>query len=150
MPSTTQTFYDPRKRIVSTAISGDADPQTIQDWQNSFSTTLEQIPDNTAFRVFINLHGFKALDLDAHKQFRKIIPLTLARYGWKVGYIDLFPEQANEIAITSARGVRCVAAAHVHHDQTKMDLYETKFSRTNEHFFVDPVAARSWLEVFAV
>ena len=134
------------QQFLQTRISGDATIQDITDWEQSLISALSQIPDNSAFKIFINLNGFSAIDIEAHKRFRNIIPLTLANYGWKVGYIKLFEEEAKEVCYTHIRGIKCVAAAHVHHDRTKIDKYSTLFDHQSERFFTNPTLAMNWIE----
>lgn len=142
----TETHWYPEKQLVVTEISGDIDKADIEKWETSLTQTLAKIEDNKAFKIFVNLYGFKAVNIDAHKKFRDIVPLTLAQYGWKVGYVNLFEEEAKDLVLSTTRGIKCIGAAHAHQDATKMDLYETRFSSANEHFFVDPQAALQWIE----
>jgi len=142
----TETNWYPDKRLLVTHISGELDKSDIEKWEKGFKNKLASLEDDTSFKILVDMYGFKAIDLDAHKRFRDIIPLTLADYGWKVGYLDLFEEEAGAITFKSLRGLKCVGAAHTHQDATKMDLYETRFSRNREHFFSDPVQARQWIE----
>jgi hypothetical protein len=145
----TQTNWFPEKKLVITNISGDLEKNDIEQWEKSFRETLDNIEDNSTFKIFVNMHGFKAINLDAHKRFRDVIPSTLANYGWKVGYVDLF-EEAKTMTFTNTRGIKCVGAAHAHQDETKMDLYETRFSSERERFFTDPTNAERWIENLAV
>lgn len=131
----TATHYDPGKKLLVTHISGDLEKADIEVWEKSFKDTLDQLADNTSFKIFVNMYGFKAVDIETHKRFRAVIPQTLADYGWKVGYVDLFEEEARAMTYKTTRGIKCVGAAHAHQDETKMDLYETKYSSDNEHFF---------------
>ena len=142
----TETSWHPEKRLIVTHISGDIEKDDIEHWERSFRNALEQIEDNSTFKIFINMYGFKAVNIDAHKRFRAVIPLTLADYGWKVGYLGLFEEEAKTMTYKNTRGIKCVGAAHSHQDETKMDLYETRFSSDREHFFTDPIQARQWIE----
>jgi len=146
----TETNWYPERRLLVTHISGDIEREDIEQWEKSFKNTLDQIEDNATFKIFVNMYGFKAVDIDAHKRFRGIVPLTLADYGWKVGYVDLFEEEAKTLTYKNKRGIKCVGAAHSHQDKTKMDLYETKFSSDKEHFFFDPKQARQWIESFEI
>lgn len=140
------TYWYPEKRLIITHISGDIEKSDIEQWEKSFKSTLDQIEDNSTFKIFVNMHGFKAVNIDAHKRFRGVVPLTLADYGWKVGYLNLFEEEAKTMTYKNIRGIKCVGAAHSHQDETKMELYETKFSSDREHFFIDPAQARQWIE----
>lgn len=141
-----ETRWYPEKRLIITHISGDIGKSDIKQWEDSLKGTLDQIEDNSTFKIFVNMYGFKAMNIEVHKRFRSVIPLTLANYGWKVGYVDLFEEESKTMKYTNSRGVRCVGAAHTHQDETKMDLYETSFSSEREHFFVNPTKARLWIE----
>lgn len=142
----TETNWYPEKRLLVTHISGDLEKADIEQWEKSFKNTLDSIEDHTTFKIFVNMYGFKAVDLDVHKRFRGVVPLTLADYGWKVGYVNLFEEEARAMTFKTTRGIQCVGAAHAHQDETKMDLYQTKFSSDREHFFPDPAQARQWIE----
>lgn len=142
----TETTWYPEKRLIVTHISGDIEKDDIEQWEKSLQNTLDQIEDNSTFKIFVNLHGFNAVNIDAHKKFRGIVPLTLADYGWKVGYVGLFEEEAKTMVYKNTRGIQCIGAAHSHQDETKMGLYETRFSSEREHFFPDPTQARQWIE----
>jgi hypothetical protein len=144
-PKITTTEWHPDKKLIITQLSRDVDLADVELWETSFKNTLDTIEDNGIFKIFVNLHGFKAADIEAHKRYRSIIPLTLADYGWKVGYVDLFDE-ARDMSFKNIRGIRCVAAAHVHHDETKIEKYEMNFGRENERFFTDPKRAEEWIE----
>ena len=141
-----ETNWYPEKRLIVTHISGDIEKVDIEQWEKSFKNTLDQIEENTTFKIFVNMYGFNAVNIDAHKRFRGVVPLTLADYGWKVGYVDLFEEDAKTMTYKNTRGIKCLGAAHSHQDTTKMDMYETRFSSDKEHFFPDPIQARQWIE----
>lgn len=146
----TQTSWDADQKLIITHISGDIEKSDVEKWERSFQAALENIPDNELFKILVNMHGFKAVDLDAHKRFRGTVPVTLAAYGWKVGYIDLFDEEAKTMRYIHTRGIQCVGAAHVHQDETKMSLYQARFSRDNEHFFTDSDKAKEWIETLII
>lgn len=139
----------PEQMLIITTISGNLNEDEIKQWEASLHSTLDSINDNEQFKIFINLYGFTATDLQAHKRFRTIVPLTLANYGWKVGYVDMFAEEAKSLTYNNHRGVECIAAAHSHQDKTKMELYESNYSRHNERFFKDPIEAERWIMEFS-
>lgn len=139
-----ETEWLPEKKLINTHLSGDVDLADIEQWEQSLHAALDKIPDNSIFKILINLYGFKAVDFTVHKRYREIILLTLANYGWKVGYVDLFEEAAN-MQFNYLRGIKCVGAAHVHQDASKIEKYESLFSRENERFFTDPQAAEKWI-----
>ncbi|MBD2703452.1 hypothetical protein IC229_22600 [Spirosoma sp. BT702] len=143
-----ESTYLPHQKLIVTHLSGDLDDTDIKNWQLALTQVFEQLPDNAQFKILVNLHGFKATDFNVHKQFRVIIPRLLANYGWYIGYLRLFPE--TELTIRSDRNIHCVAAAHVHHDETKITKYATYYRMHNEGFFTDPQAARNWLDSIAI
>lgn len=140
-----ETTWKPADRLVITHISGDMDKEDVARWEQSLEQALTQIEDGSTFRIFVNLHGFTAVNLDAHKRFRTIVPLTLARFGWKVGYLAMFAEEAAGLELSHERGIRCTAAAHCHQDETKITKYESLYSSPRERFFTDPEAAWEWI-----
>jgi hypothetical protein len=137
------TWYADEKLII-TQISGEVDQEDDEQWDQYPQHTLAQLEKNSTFKILVNLYGFKAGNIEAHKRFRTIIPATSARYGWRVGYLDLF-EEAMNLPIILTRGIRCAAAVHVHQDETKIALYEERFVHEREHFFTDPQVAKQWV-----
>ena len=145
---TAETIWYPREKLVVTNISGEVNEQDISQWKTSLEEALGKVEDNGRFKIFVNLHGFKAINFDAHKKFRVIIPSTLANYGFRVGYLGLFPEA--QIALKNTRGIQCVAAVHVHQDETKINNYDKHFGNSTERFFTDPNVAKSWINSIKV
>lgn len=140
-----KTDWEPENRLIITHISGDMGKEDVIRWENSLYEALDRIGDGGTFSIFVNLHGFTAVNLDAHKHFRNIVPLTLAEYGWKVGYLAMFEEEAAQLVLTSKRNIRCVAAVHCHQDETKIEKYESLYSSPKERFFTDPEKAEAWI-----
>lgn len=143
MTKMTNSFWQPAEQLVTTRLSGLLDTADIQNWENTLIKTMEQVPDDIDIKMLVDLHGFKAENFEVHKQYRNIIPLLLARHGYRIGYLDMFPE-AN-ITLTTERGIRVVAMANVHQDETKMKDYQEKFSTPFEQYFTDPAAAHKWI-----
>jgi hypothetical protein len=139
-----QTVYLEEQQLIITELSGELDMDDVEEWHQSLRSAIAALQPGTKFRILVNLHGFRAKDFEVHKKFRVIIPLTLAECGWYVGYLRMFPE--TEITIRSTNNIRCVAAAHVHQDETKIRNYAEHYSMINEGFFTDPVKAREWIE----
>ena len=144
-PKINRTNWNAERKLIRTQLSGEINKEEVEDWENSLNTTLDKIEDNGTFKIFLNLHGLKPVTIDTHKRFRGIIPLTLAKYGWKVGYTHLF-EESNEINYSITRGIKCFGVAHCHEDNTKIELYEKLYGRDNERFFTDPILAEEWIE----
>lgn len=140
----TKSEWVPEEKLVITQISGQADVAQIEAWNYSLQHALSQIEENGKFKIFVNLHGFQAVNFEAHKRFRTIIPATLANYGWRVGYLNLF-EEAAELPLTFTRGISCLAAVHVHQDETKIQKYDSMFGKETERFFTDPALGDRWI-----
>lgn len=130
--------------LIITRLKGEVDEKDVREWKESLQKTYEHLADNSKFKILIDLYGFQAKDLEVHKQYREMIPLSLARFGWKVGYVDMF-ERAKDLILTTERGIQCVAAVHVHQDETKINKYEELYSRENEHFWTDLKRAEEWI-----
>jgi hypothetical protein len=141
-----KTQWLPDKKLIVTQLSGDVCQTEIELWEQSLSESLEQIPNNKNFKILIDFYGFRAADLETHKRFRNIIPMTLSKFGWKVGYLKLFDGEADQLVCSNNRGIQCIAAAHCHQDIAKMELFETRYSKENEHYFHDPQKAIRWIE----
>lgn len=139
----TDSFWQPAERLVTTRLSGLLNTSDIQRWERMLTATMDQIPDHTQIKMLVNLHGFKAENFEVHKQYRNIIPLLLAQYGYRIGYLDMFPEAS--VTISHHRQIQVVAMANVHQDETKMKDYQEKFSKPYEQYFTDPDAALAWI-----
>lgn len=138
------TKYYQDKQLVVTTLSGELDATDVQEWHQSLRSVTGSLEPGTQFKILVDLNGFKASSFEVHKQFRVMVPQLLADYGWYVGYLRMFPEA--EICIRSNDNIRCRAAAHVHHDETKISNYATNYSMINEGFFTDSGVAREWIE----
>tara|TARA_R110001632_G_scaffold188596_3_gene309118 strand:- start:742 stop:1230 length:489 start_codon:yes stop_codon:yes gene_type:complete len=136
-------WYNSKKLLV-TRISGTVTLSDVIMWEDSLYKALQEIQDNDVFKIYVNLFGFKAQDVETHKKFRNIIPVTLSKYGWRVGYLDLF-EEANDLKLSCTRGIRCLGAAHVHQDKSKINKYQFFFGIDNEAYFHNPSQASKWI-----
>ena len=141
---TKKTTWLPKESLIITEIKGALSIKDIEEWESSLNSTLNELPDNTRFRIFVDMFGFAPMDVEVHKRFREIIPLTLAKYGWKVGYLNMFKE-ADNLLLNRERGISCVKAAHAHQDSYKIEEYDRRFGSETEHFFTDSNKALAWL-----
>ncbi len=146
----TRSDWYPADQLIITQISGDIEMQDVVYWEKTLHDALGQVGDSETFKIFVNLDGFKATNLEAHKYFRDIIPLTLANYGWKVGYVNMFPEESAKLTITRQRNVQCIAAAHCHQDAGKIEKYEQLYSSEDEHYFTHAESALHWIRSWKV
>ena len=145
----TKSEWLPEEKLVITQISGQVDVAEIEAWDCSLQEALANIEDNGKFKILVNLHGFQAVNLAAHKRFRTIIYTRYFGYGWKAGYVNLF-EEAASIQFTHTRGITCVAAVHVHQDQSKIEKYDSLFGNASERFFTDPALGERWIRSIVV
>lgn len=132
------------KKLLMTRLCEEVDITSVVQWERSLVNKVEEIPDGNAFKIFIDLFGFKAVDLDTHKRFRSVIPVLLSQYNWRIGYLNLF-EEANDLVLSSKRGVQCFGAAHVHQDETKIEKYQSMFGTDAERYFTNPAQAWNWI-----
>jgi hypothetical protein len=138
--------YNHNKKILVTHLNGEVCADDVEQWIRSYHEALRQIPIDTHFKIFVDLNGFKADSLETHKKMRTVIPTSLAEYGHMVGYIKLFEPQGIPTSVTD--GKKCIAAAHLHHDETKINLYRSSFAQSNELFTTDYHEAEDWIERF--
>lgn len=145
---TTTSSWNADQRLLTTILSGEVNLEDIEAWKSSLTAALRQIPDDSNFKMFVNLHGFKAIDFEAHKAMRTFIPLTLADYNFRAGYVDLFEHV--DLPLQKKRGITCKAAVHVHHDASKIDEYDRRFGNERERFFTDPILGEEWINNWQV
>lgn len=141
-----ETHWFPEKNLIITQLSGDIETNDIIMWEETLKVALNQIEDKGTFKIIVNTIGFNPTDIQTQQKYRSVTPSILAAYGWKAGYADLFEEDAN-MHVSTTRGIKCVAAAHVHHDANKMDMYDKNFGTVREQFFHDQDHARLWIEL---
>ncbi|MBL8032480.1 MAG: hypothetical protein JNJ69_02180 [Leptospiraceae bacterium] len=140
----TATAWNAATGIVTTTLSGPVDVADVKLWRRGLEATLAALPSDSRFRIYVNFFGLAPQSVEAHKSYRAVIPLTLSRYGWRVGYLALFPE-ADNLPVTTTDGIRCTAAVHVHQDTYKIEEYDRRFGTGIERFFSDPHEAETWL-----
>lgn len=140
--------YFPEQKLLVTRLSGLLNSSDIKAWRDSLYRASESIPDHSTFKVLVDLHGFKAGNFEVHKEYRLIMPLFLAGFGYRIGYLDMFPEASLELK--NMRGIRCVAMANVHQDESKMKDYQEKFSKPFEQYFTDSKAGIQWINSYSL
>lgn len=136
--------WHPAESLLIAELKGPVTGADVTLWEKELTEKLAGIPENSQFRIFVDLFGLAPANVEAHKRYRSVIPLALARHGWRVGYLNLFPE-ADGLKLSEERGVRCIKAAHAHQDAYKIDEYERRFGKASERFFTDSTAALRWL-----
>ena len=136
--------WHPANQLIVAKISGKLNREDIQRWEESMLYVVNNLPDNSLFKIVVDLDGFEAETMEVHKQFRTIIPLLLADYNYRVGYLDMFPEA--KVELNQTRGISCIAMANVHHNVEKMLDYQTRFSKTHEQYFTETEPALAWIK----
>jgi hypothetical protein len=137
------TTWEPLHDLLVTTLSGKIDSNDVDTWHFTLKNAAAKIPDESSFKILVNLYGFEAETTAVHKKYRTIMPLFLADYGYRIGYLDMFPEAAIQLGTT--RGIRCVAMANVHHNADKMNDYQNRFSSEHEQYFTDQEGALRWI-----
>lgn len=137
-----------QKQLLVTTLSGRVNGNDVTKWELTLADALKKIPDHGQFKILVNLHGFEAENIQIHKRYRTILPLLLAGYGYRIGYLDMFPKAS--VKLTNTRGIRCVAMANVHHDADKMNDYQRRFSNLHEQYFSDPEDAWNWIKCVVI
>lgn len=141
-----KTEWLPDEMIFSSCLKGKISDITIDQWQKSIEDTEMLIPSRQSIKCIFNLYGYEPCNMEVHKKFRDTIPLFLSRHDFLAGYLKLYPEL--NIPLSTLKGIRCVAVAHVHHDQAKMSGYQQRFAKNNEAFFSNEKEADDWIKSF--
>jgi hypothetical protein len=136
-------IWNPNDRVLVTRIGGAPGHAEVANWRESLARELSQIEDDSTFKIIVDFRGYEADDLAVHQEICVIIPITLAEYGFRTALMDLF-EGAN-LPLRNRYGISCLAVAHVHHDENKMNEYDRRLGRPNERFFTDYRLAEDWI-----
>lgn len=142
------TKWYPEQQLLVTQLSGKIELKHVEAWKSSLVSALSLVPDNSSFKILIDLFGFEAVDTETHKAYRTIVPTLLAAYNYRIGYLDMFPEA--EVVLKKERGIVCVAMANIHHNQSKMTDYQNRFSSAHEQYFSDIESGLNWINSIAV
>lgn len=146
MDNKVMTEWYANEQLVITRLQGKITGNDVQRWKGSLHAVMNTIPDDKKFKILVDLYGFEAENTEVHKEYRSIIPLLLADYGYHIGYLDMFPEAT--IELQNKRGIQCVAMANVHHNADKMLDYQIRFGREHEHYFTETDAALAWIKKY--
>lgn len=138
-----QTSWHPIERLIVTRLNGKVSINDIQAWERDLMKTMDSIPNNSSFKMMVDLSDFEAVNTEAHKYFRNIIPLLLADYHYRIGYLDMFPEAS--IQLSKKRGIECIAMVNVHHNEEKMTDYQLRFSNVREQYYTNRDKAMKWI-----
>lgn len=139
------TSWDPGRHILRTRFSGPAGIAQVVSWRAGLYAAAASIPRGAAFKLIVDARGYSVADIDpsVHKVQREVIPLFLATYHFRTGFIDFFGVKGEVVA--AKEDARCMAVAHVHHECPKMELYRQTLGRADENFFCLIQEAESWI-----
>jgi hypothetical protein len=137
--------WDPTRSILRTRFSGPAGIAQVVSWRAGLYAAAAAIPARTVFKLLVDLRGYQvgSMDPSVHKVQRDVIPLFLATYHFRTGFIDFFGVKGEVIPIKE--DARCIAVAHVHHEGPKVELYRQTLGRENETFFSQIQEAEAWI-----
>lgn len=143
IPATTT--WDPRSSILRTRFSGPAGIADVVSWRAGLYAAAALIRRGTSFKLLVDIRGYDvaAIDPSVHRVQREVIPIFLASHHFRTGFIDFFGVKG-EIS-PSKEDALCTAVAHLHHEETKMNLYRQTLGRNVENFFSDLPEAEAWL-----
>lgn len=138
-----ESTWDAARGLLIARLSGAATVADVRGWRASLERALARIEPGGSFGLISDLSGYALAEIGAHKHMREVIPRALAAHGLRTALLDLF--EGAELPLQTSRGVRCVAAAHVHHDVSKMQGYERLLGRAGERFFTARAEAEAWV-----
>lgn len=135
--------YLASQHLLHLRLSGNIDSNDIALWNAKIQRAKDEIPNNSVIKCLLDLTGFKAVNIQVHKEFRNIVPSLLLNFNYKIGFIDLFPEA--EFTLSSERGICCIAYANAHDDEEKMKKYSTLFNSTTEFYSTNAIEAAAFI-----
>jgi hypothetical protein len=136
-------IWNTERRLLITRLQGRVHSEDVHCWETSLKRELDRIENNTTFKMILDSYGYEPSSIDAHKEMRTIIPLTLAAYGFQTALLDLY--DPIDLPVQSTRGITCIACAHINHEEFKMGWYDQEIGRANERFFTDFKKAEMWI-----
>ncbi len=140
--------WDAERRLLITRLQGKVHSEDIYRWETSLQCGLDRIEDNKTFKTILDLYGYEPDSIEVHKKMRTVAPLTLAMYGFRTALLDI--NDPIDFPIQKTRGISCVAVAHIHHEEFKMETYDQEIGRANERFFTDFNKAELWVNTINV
>lgn len=145
-----KTEWHADQKLLVTRFSGKPTLAEVRQWKNELYDTTRLFPDNTQFKMLIDLQGYTVdlVEKEIHFEQREVIPTFLSLHNFKVGYLSLF-EVDIEIK-AGERNLNCVAVAHIHHECHKMEAYDQKFGKSNDRYFCDSAAAEKWINEYKI
>ncbi|WP_246839254.1 hypothetical protein [Leptospira levettii] len=141
------TKWEKDSNLIITRLTGFVTELDVKEWEIGLKQVFRDLPKGTKFKMFVNFHGLSPSTVTAHKSYRDVIPLLLSQYGWRIGYLDLF-EEANDLTISKTNESECYATVHCHQDGYKIQEYERRFGKENEHFYEDPIFSEAWIRSY--
>lgn len=135
--------WEPKQSLLDTTLYGRMDEEDIAEWKQMLQMSIDAIPDDTSFKMLVNLTGFEAANTNVYAAFRNTLPCLLAEYDCRLSFLNLFPETV--IKLSSKRGIRCLALANVTEQVKRMDYYDYRFAGEQEGFFPGVNEALQWL-----
>lgn len=146
VPATTT--WDPRSFILRTRFSSPAGIADVVSWRAGLYAAAAVIRRGSSFKLLVDIRGYDVASTDpsVHKVQREVVPIFLAAHHFRTGFIDFFGVKGD--VSPSKEDAICVAVAHLHHEEPKMNLYRQALGREVENFFSDLPEAESWLSDF--
>jgi hypothetical protein len=138
-------LWDPARNILRTRFTGPAGIAQVVSWRAGLYAAAAAIPRHGAFKLLVDIRGYQVAQTDpaVHKVQREVIPLFLATYHFRTGFIEFFGVKGEVVPVKE--DARCMAVAHVHHESGKMELYRQTLGRENEGFFSQIQEAETWI-----
>lgn len=139
------TEWQESDRVLLVRLAGRLTLEQVHEWESGLLQMSRHIPVSQPIKVLIDLRGYEVSEqaIEVHKVQRLIMPALLAKHAFTVGYFKMFDAE-NTIPADPALA-RCIAVAHVHHDENKMARYNENIGSVMEKFFTDTNAAHQWL-----
>jgi hypothetical protein len=137
--------WDARQAILRTRFPGPAGIAEVVAWRAGLYAAAASIPRLSSFKLLVDLRGYEVsvMEPSVHKVQREIVPIFLATYHFRTGFIDFFGVKGDTVRYREE--AHCRGVAHVHHDAPKMELYRQTLGRDDESFFSSLPEAEAWI-----
>ena len=138
--------WDSRSGILRTRLTGPTGPAEVVAWRASLYIAAARLPRGTHFKLLVDIRGYNVADVEppVHQVQREVIPIFLANYHYRTGFLDFFGVKWDFGA--TKEDAYCVAVAHVHNECGKMDLYRQTLGREDEGFSCRLDEAEAWIK----
>jgi len=138
--------WNPAQSLLNIRLAGIITNSDLEHWQRVIERAIDNITENTHFKLLLDERGYQFENIDVHKKKREIIPLFTYHYGHILNVLsDDDVEILTAITTSNPKKLHCNAVCMVHHDEVKMTELNKHFGSAKELYTHDFEYAQQWL-----